>query len=164
MALRGLRKLPPRVMPCDQVAYEEDLPEPDEAKPLLPALPQPPPDFEQVPTPASPPDRHQETFGVEEPFTIDLATALQLGGADALQIQIAREKAYQAQVELSKSRLILLPTLWYGVGWNHHDGRIQATPGNVITTSFAVRSTRAEALASKGPRSAERAEVPDSLS
>ncbi len=118
-----------------QVAYEEDLPEPAEAKPLLPALPQPPPDFEQVPTPASPPDRPQETLGVEEPFTVDLATALQLGGADALQIQIAREKVYQAQVELSKSRLILLPTLWYGVGWNHHDGPIQTTPGRVITTS-----------------------------
>lgn len=118
-----------------QVAYEEDLPKPPEAKPLLPALPQPPPNFEQVPIPASPPDRPQETFGVEEPFAIDLATALQLGGADALQIQIAREKAYQAQVELSKSRLILLPTLWYGVGWNHHDGRIQTAPGNVINTT-----------------------------
>jgi hypothetical protein len=116
-----------------EVAYVEEIPDPDEKENLLLEPPQPLPDFEQVPPP--PVDLQPETLSVEEPFVIDLATALRLGGAGALEIEIARERAYQAQVTWSKARLVYLPTLWYGIGWNHHDGPIQNTPGDVIRTS-----------------------------
>ena len=126
-----------------QVAYEEELLEPFETEQLPPELPIPPPDFEEVPQSTT--AEKQMPLSVEEPFVIDLGTALRLGGADALQIHIAREKAYQAQVEWTKSRLLLLPTLWYGVGWNHHDGQIQHTRGNVTTNTRSSLYTGAGA-------------------
>lgn len=115
------------------VAYAEEIPTPDINENLLRDVPEPLPDFQRVPLP--PVDPQPETISVQEPFVIDLATTLKLGGASALDVQIARERAYQAQVTWSKSRLLLLPTLWYGVNWFHHDGSIQTTPGEVIEGS-----------------------------
>lgn len=117
----------------EQVSYEEEIPVPDGNENLLLDLPEPLPDYENMPGP--PVDQQPETLSVDEPFVIDLATTLKLGGASALDVQIAREKAYQAQITWSKSRLLLLPTLWYGVNWFHHDGTIQSTPGDVINSS-----------------------------
>ena len=115
------------------VAYTEELPTPDINENLLQDAPEPLPDFQRVPAP--PVDPQPETISVEEPFVIDLATTLKLGGGSALDVQIARERAFQAQVTWSKSRLLLLPTLWYGINWFHHDGSIQTTPGEVIDAS-----------------------------
>ncbi len=115
------------------VAYAEEIPTPDINENLLRDVPEPLPDFQRVPPP--PVDPQPETISVQEPFVIDLATTLKLGGASALDVQIARERAYQAQVTWSKSRLLLLPTLWYGVNWFHHDGSIQKVPGDVIKSS-----------------------------
>ncbi len=126
--------------PIRQVAFDEEIsastekiPAPSDNENLLRDPPDPLPDFQQVPAP--PVDPQPETISVEEPFVIDLATTIKLGGGTALEVQIAREKAYQAQVNWSKSRLLLLPTIWYGLNWNHHDGTIQTTPGQVIETS-----------------------------
>ncbi|MDG2207513.1 MAG: TolC family protein [Pirellulales bacterium] len=115
------------------VSYAEELPTPDANENLLRDAPEPLPEFKRVPPP--PVDPQPETISVQEPFVIDLATTLKLGGASALDVQIAREKAFQAQVTWSKSRLLLLPTLWYGINWFHHDGSIQTTPGEVIDAS-----------------------------
>ena len=112
------------------VAYAEELPTPDANENLLQDAPEPLPDFQRVPAP--PVDPQPETISVEEPFVIDLATTLKLGGGSALDVQIARERAFQAQVTYSKSRLLLLPTLWYGINWFHHDGSIQTTPGYLL--------------------------------
>jgi len=122
-----------QALPVRQVAFAEDIPAPDDNENLLRDPPEPLPDFKNVPQP--PVDMQAETLSVEEPFVIDLANALKLGGASALDVQIAREKSYQAQVTWSKSRLLLLPTLWYGVGWNHQDGAVQNARGRVLDTS-----------------------------
>ncbi|MBC21072.1 MAG: hypothetical protein CMJ74_12540 [Planctomycetaceae bacterium] len=115
------------------VSYTEELPPPAVNENLLRDVPEPLPDFQRVPAP--PVDPQPETISVQEPFVIDLATTLRLGGASALDVQIAREKALQAQINWSKSRLLLLPTLWYGINWFHHDGSIQTTPGEIIEAS-----------------------------
>jgi outer membrane protein TolC len=65
-------------------------------------------------------------------YPIDLASALALGGANNLQIQLARERVVQAEARWSEARLALLPNLTFGVGYNKHDGRLQATEGDVI--------------------------------
>ena len=65
-------------------------------------------------------------------FPIDLANALALGGANNLQIQFAREKVLEALVDRAEAEAALLPSLRFGIGYNKHDGRIQATEGDVI--------------------------------
>ena len=51
-------------------------------------------------------------------FVVDLATALRLGGAKSLQIQLARERTLQACLAWKQARAAVLPSLWYGVSWN----------------------------------------------
>ena len=75
------------------VSYAEELPTPDANENLLRDVPEPLPEFKRVPPP--PVDPQPETISVQEPFVIDLATTLKLGGASALDVQIAREKAFQ---------------------------------------------------------------------
>ena len=65
-------------------------------------------------------------------YPIDLANALALGGASHLQIQIARERVVQAEAELVQAQAMWLPSMRLAVGWNKHDGRLQASGGEVI--------------------------------
>ena len=80
-------------------------------------------------------ERPDEKTGLEDPVTgdypIDLPTALALGGASNLQIQIVRERVREAQSDLDKARVLWLPSLQAGLGYNRHDGRLQATEGVV---------------------------------
>ena len=64
--------------------------------------------------------------------TIDLSQALAMGGANHLQIQLARERVVEAHANLSLARSMWLPSLRFGIGWNRHDGRIQDTAGTVL--------------------------------
>lgn len=66
---------------------------------------------------------------------IDLSSALGMAGGNAWIIQLARQRTVEAHAELKKARALWLPNLQFGVGWNKHEGRIQATPGDVIETS-----------------------------
>lgn len=66
---------------------------------------------------------------------IDLASALGMAGGNAWTIQLARQKTVEAHANLQQAEALWLPTLQFGVGWNHHSGRIQATDGNVIEAS-----------------------------
>ena len=63
---------------------------------------------------------------------IDLSRALAMGGANHLQIQLARERVVEAHANLSRARSMWLPSLRFGVGWNRHDGRLQDTAGFVV--------------------------------
>ena len=63
---------------------------------------------------------------------IDLASALALGGADHLQVQLARERVVEAHANLIAARSLWLPSIRFGIGWNKHDGRLQETQGNVL--------------------------------
>lgn len=63
---------------------------------------------------------------------IDLASALRLAGGNNLQIAIAIEEIQESQAKLDFAAHQWLPSLQFGVGYNNHDGQIQATPGQVI--------------------------------
>ena len=65
-------------------------------------------------------------------YPIDLANALGLGGADNLQVRLARTRLFQAQAKHLQAKSLWLPSIRLGVGYNKHDGRLQETAGNVI--------------------------------
>ncbi len=67
-----------------------------------------------------------------ETYPIDLETALQLGGANSLHIRLVRERVREARLQLTQARMMWVPSLRAGVGYNRHDGRLQATEGEVI--------------------------------
>jgi outer membrane protein TolC len=65
-------------------------------------------------------------------YPIDLANALGLGGADNLQIRLARTRLFQAQARHFEAKTLWLPSIRYGVGYNKHDGPLQETEGKVL--------------------------------
>lgn len=64
-------------------------------------------------------------------FPIDLPTALRLANADNLQIALAREQIQQAYAEYSSTGALWLPSLRGGVHWNHHDGTLLSSSGQL---------------------------------
>ena len=78
---------------------------------------------------------HASPLSSPESFPIDLSGALRLGGADNLQIELARERVVEAEANLTLARASVLPSLWFGVGFNKHDGRLQETEGSVLEVS-----------------------------
>jgi outer membrane protein TolC len=66
---------------------------------------------------------------------IDLTTALRLAGANNLQIQLADERVREAEARLQGAELLWLPSLYFGVEYNKHDGQIQDTRGQVPEVS-----------------------------
>ncbi|MEE3369447.1 MAG: TolC family protein [Planctomycetota bacterium] len=79
-------------------------------------------------------DENSESGEASEQM-IDLASALAMGGANHLQIALARERVVQAHSNLITAQALRLPSLQFGVGWNKHDGRLQETQGNVLEVS-----------------------------
>ncbi len=79
-----------------------------------------------LPEPASMPD---------DRYPIDLPAALQLGGANHMQIAVAAEQVREAASRLDRAEVMWVPSLNFGVGYNRHDGQIQATEGDVINVS-----------------------------
>lgn len=65
-------------------------------------------------------------------YPIDLSNALGLGGANNLQVRLARTRLFQAQARHLEAKTLWLPSIRLGVGYNKHDGRLQETAGNVI--------------------------------
>ena len=63
---------------------------------------------------------------------IDLSYALAIGGANNWQIAIARTRVLEAQAQYLNAKSLWLPSLRFGIGYNNHAGRIQATEGPVI--------------------------------
>ena len=90
---------------------------------VVPAQPQ------SFPVPSVPLTQSVIESGV---YPIDLANALGLGGADNLQVRLARTRLFQAQARHLEAKTLWLPSLRLGVGYNKHDGRLQETVGNVI--------------------------------
>lgn len=68
-------------------------------------------------------------------YPIDLPTALRLAGANNLQIALARERVFEAQSRLDAADVLWVPSLGAGVMYNKHDGRLQATEGDVQEVS-----------------------------
>ncbi len=68
-------------------------------------------------------------------FPIDLPTVMQLAGADNWSVKIARERVCEAQAGYVEACAAWLPSLVYGAGYNHHEGEIQGTNGDIISAS-----------------------------
>ncbi len=71
----------------------------------------------------------------ENSFPIDLPTVLDLAGANNLQIALAVEQVREAYAKLQAARVLWIPSIVGGVGYNKHDGRIQDTGGQVLEVS-----------------------------
>jgi outer membrane protein TolC len=112
-------------VPLDDASTASDaqLPVAEPAEPPLPdALPGP-----------LPPET-SEDFG-QEPYPIDLSTALALAGANNLQIAFAAERVREAAARVDRADVLWVPSLHAGLVYNNHAGRLQETEGNVIEVS-----------------------------
>lgn len=67
-----------------------------------------------------------------DPYRIDLGTALRLADADNTRIALAKERIKQAEAELALARVLILPDFSAGASYNHHDGPLQETNGNIL--------------------------------
>jgi multidrug efflux system outer membrane protein len=67
--------------------------------------------------------------------TIDLATALRLGGANNLDIEFARNSLRQAEAKHAETRNKFFPWFTAGAGYRRLDGNTQDTPGNITDVS-----------------------------
>jgi len=114
----GVRPVKPTVIPAAAQVKADD--QPRTAPPLQsgPSLPRAP-----------------EASTQGRPLPIDLPTALALGNANPLDIQIAGERLRAASAQLDRARSLWLPNIGVGVDYFRHDGQIQDIVGNVFTTS-----------------------------
>lgn len=68
-------------------------------------------------------------------FPINLASVLQLAGAENWQIHLAAERVNEAEINLDAAQAAWLPSLIGGFGYTKHDGKLQQTTGEVIDVS-----------------------------
>lgn len=68
-------------------------------------------------------------------YLIDLPTALQLAGAQNLDVQIARERLAEAKANNESALLQFFPWVSAGVAYRRHDGRVQSTEGDILDAS-----------------------------
>jgi outer membrane protein TolC len=64
-------------------------------------------------------------------YPIDLPTALRLADADNVQVALAREQVQQAYAEYQQAGVLWLPSLRGGVHWNHHEGTLLSSSGEM---------------------------------
>lgn len=67
--------------------------------------------------------------------TIDLATALRLAGANAPDLEFARNNVRQAEAKYAETRNRFFPWFTVGAGYRRLDGNTQDTPGNITDVS-----------------------------
>src|SRR5579875_790743 len=84
--------------------------------------------------PASPSVSSFVTAG-GKPYPINLPTAMKLGNARNLDIQLASRQLQAAVAQLQGAKVLWLPSLLFGSDWNRHDGPIQEINGPVIGAS-----------------------------
>jgi outer membrane protein TolC len=66
---------------------------------------------------------------------INLPTALRLAGASPLDISLAAQRLEAAHAELRRAKVLWLPTVYLGVDYYRHDGRLQDVVGEVFDTN-----------------------------
>jgi outer membrane protein TolC len=66
------------------------------------------------------------------PLPINLATALQLANANAIDVAAAAERVRTAAAQLEQARVLWLPSVTVGGDYNRHDGRIQNSDGTIV--------------------------------
>ena len=67
--------------------------------------------------------------------TIDLATALRLGGAKNLDVQLARNAVRQAEAKHAETRNRFFPWFTVGTGYHSLNGNTQDVAGNIVDVS-----------------------------
>jgi outer membrane protein TolC len=72
---------------------------------------------------------------VDNVYPIDLPSALQLAGANNLQIALARERVNQAAARAAAADALWIPSISAGAVYNNHAGRIQGTEGEILEVS-----------------------------
>jgi outer membrane protein TolC len=100
--------------------------------PPAPAVVCPPPP-KASPGSTKPGSATEALAGADQP--IDLLSALRLADAQNPEIAVARERIREALAQQEQADLLWLPNLELGPEWTRHDGQIQKTEGNVITSS-----------------------------
>jgi outer membrane protein TolC len=83
--------------------------------------------------PTAPPNPARLPHSTELP--IDLPTALRLADASNPTVAVARARVAEAYARLRRAEVYWLPNLTTGGTYQRHDGRIQDTLGNILTTS-----------------------------
>jgi outer membrane protein TolC len=68
-------------------------------------------------------------------INLDLADALSMVGGQSPQIAYASARYREAYARLEAARVLWLPSIRAGVSFNHHDGPLQETGGNVLDVS-----------------------------
>ncbi len=87
-----------------------------------------------TPTPIRMPSTPTAQAGIR-PLPINLPTALQLAGANPLDIALASQRLHAAHAELQRANVLWLPTISIGVDYFRHDGRLQDVAGAIIDTN-----------------------------
>lgn len=67
--------------------------------------------------------------------TIDLATALRLGGVNSVEVNFARAALREAEGKYAETRTKFFPWFTLGTGYRRLDGNTQDTPGNISDVS-----------------------------
>jgi outer membrane protein TolC len=70
-----------------------------------------------------------------KPYPINLPTALKLGNARGLDIELASRRLQVAAAQLQGAKVLWLPNLLFGTDYYRHDGQIQDIEGHVFGTS-----------------------------
>jgi outer membrane protein TolC len=70
-----------------------------------------------------------------KPYPINLPTAMKLGNARGLDIELASRRLQVAAAQLQGAKVLWLPNLVFGTDYYRHDGQIQEIAGNVFGTS-----------------------------
>jgi outer membrane protein TolC len=86
----------------------------------------------QIPPPASAASIRTTTG---KPYPINLPTAMKLGNARGLDIELAARRLQVAAAQLQGAKVLWLPNLIFGTDYYRHDGQIQDIQGNVFGTS-----------------------------
>lgn len=102
-----------------------------------PGPPEPLPTPRSAPTSAAPPVSLAPPApdASDRPLPINLPTALQLADVRPIDIAVASERVRVAAAQLTRARVLWLPTVLLGTDYSRHDGQIQEVAGGVFTTS-----------------------------
>jgi outer membrane protein TolC len=82
-----------------------------------------------------PSDLDREELLLDDAFPVDLPTILHLAGANNLQIALAAERVVEACAAVDAADALWIPSFSAGLIYNRHNGRIQATEGDVLDVS-----------------------------
>jgi outer membrane protein TolC len=72
------------------------------------------------------------TESIERPLPINLASAMQLGNARAVDIAAAAARVRVAAAALEQARVLWLPSVTFGGDYQRHDGQDQVSTGEII--------------------------------